>query len=139
MKTINNTNKVQRFEGKISKNTLIRFFTVVMTVCFAVTLLAIPAFATETGDAGGTSTGGSLAGSSIVTGITKLVNDLSTVLMVLCPTVGGAAAVYFTIRRSMADEQDGKMWSKRITTAIICGVAGLLVSGLITLLSGYFS
>ena len=81
---------------------------------------------------------GGLQGSNLYTGAMALVNDITTGLTVLCPLVGGAAALVFVIRRSMADEQDGKMWSKRITTAVICGVAGMLVSGLIALLTSYF-
>lgn len=79
-----------------------------------------------------------LTESNIYTGLSNLLQDLTTVLTVLSPIVGGAAAIYCLVRRSMADEQDGKMWTKRLTTAIICGVSGMLVSGIIALLSGYF-
>ena len=79
-----------------------------------------------------------LQSSAIYTGFVNLLNDLTTALMVVCPISGTVAALYFMIRRSMADEQDGKMWTKRITTAIICGVGGMLVSGLISLLTSYF-
>ena len=79
-----------------------------------------------------------IAESNLGAGITKLLNDLSTWLIILAPSAAGAAAVYFVIRRSMADEQDGKLWEKRIKTAIICGVAGALVGGVIKLLSSYF-
>lgn len=79
-----------------------------------------------------------LANSTVGMGIKNMLNDLSSFGMVIGPTVGGAAAVYFLIRRSMADEQDGKMWSRRIWIAVICGVAVLLVSGIISLISSYF-
>jgi len=79
-----------------------------------------------------------IADSTLGAGITKLVNDVFLYLTVICPVAGGLAAVWFLIRRSMADEQDGKLWEKRIRTAIICGVAGCLVSGIITLISSYF-
>ncbi len=79
-----------------------------------------------------------LSNSTVGTGIRNILNDLSSFGMVICPIVGGAAAVYFLIRRSMADEQDGKMWMRRIWVAIICGVAGCLVSGVIALISSYF-
>ena len=80
-----------------------------------------------------------LQGSIIYTGGINLLNDLTTVLTALCPIAGCAAALYFVIRRSMADEHDGKMCTKRITTSIICGVGGMLVSGLIAVLTGYFT
>ncbi len=80
-----------------------------------------------------------LQGSTVYQGIMSLLNDLMSAAMILCPVVGAIAAVYFLIRRSMADEQDGKMWNKRVFTAIICGVAGALVTGAIALLTSYFS
>lgn len=80
-----------------------------------------------------------ITNSQLGTGLTNLMNDLSTWLIILAPSVAGAAAVYFVIRRAMADEQDGKLWEKRIKTAIICGVAGALVGGIIKLLASYFS
>ena len=92
----------------------------------AVCLLAVPASA------------GGLADSTLGVGVRQLFSDVSAYLMILCPTAGGAAAVYFAIRRAMADEQDGKLWMKRITTAIICGVGGCLASVLISTLSKYF-
>jgi len=79
-----------------------------------------------------------LANSTVGTGVKNLLNDVSTYLMVIGPIIGGAAAAYFLVRRSMADEQDGKMWSRRIWIAIICGVAVLLVGGIISLISSYF-
>ncbi|MEG2039362.1 MAG: hypothetical protein RRZ73_06515 [Oscillospiraceae bacterium] len=80
----------------------------------------------------------SLASSPIATGLTNLINDVTTMLMVLGPIACISAGIYFTIRRGMADEADGKMWTKRITTAIVCGVFCLLVGALIHLLIGYF-
>lgn len=77
--------------------------------------------------------------SPIATGTQKLINDITTWLVVICPLVGGLAALYFFIRRSIADEQDGKLWTRRIFTAIICGVAGALVSGLISLITSYYT
>lgn len=104
---------------KMQKNKL-------LTATVALTMLVTPASAAGFGD------------SEIAKGIKNMVNDVSSYLVVLCPLAGGAAAVYFIIRRSMADEQDGKMWDKRIKTAIICGVAGMLVSGIIAVVSSYF-
>ena len=79
-----------------------------------------------------------ISSSTIGVGITNLLNDLSTYVVILSPTVGGLAAVYFVIRRGMADEQDGKLWEKRIRTAVICGVAGALIGGIIKLIASYF-
>jgi len=81
---------------------------------------------------------GGLADSTLGTGILHLINDVSIYLTVLCPIVGTAAAIFCAIRRSMVDEQDGKLWEKRIKTAILCGVGGCLASGFIAVLSSYF-
>lgn len=79
-----------------------------------------------------------IADSPIGEGIKNMLNDVSLYLVILCPIAGSVAAVYFLIRRSMADEQDGKMWDKRVKTAIICAAGGMLVSGIIALVSSYF-
>lgn len=79
-----------------------------------------------------------LASSPIATGLVSLINDATTLLMVLGPVACITGGIYFTIRRGMADEADGKMWTKRITTAVVCGVACLLVGALINVLVGYF-
>lgn len=76
--------------------------------------------------------------SDIYEGVISLLKDVLAILVALCPLVGGAVAIYYLIRRSMADEQDGKMWMKRMYVAIGCGVGGSLVSGLISLLLEYF-
>lgn len=78
------------------------------------------------------------ADSNLATGTINLIHDVSTWLLVICPATGGAAALVFLIRRGIADEQDGKMWNKRIMIAIICGVAGFVVSGVINMLSSYY-
>ena len=80
-----------------------------------------------------------LQSSELYTGTSKLVSDITLVLTVLCPTICGLFAIYFAIRRGMADEQDGKLWTRRITTAIICGVAGGLISGIISLIASYYA
>lgn len=97
-----------------------------ISVGIVMSMLVTPALASD------------LASSELGVGIKNLITDVSAFLVVLSPIAGGAAAVYFLIRRAVADEQDGKLWDKRIKMAIICGVAGMLVSGIITLISSYF-
>lgn len=99
----------------------------------AATMMVAAIFITPACAAGG------LEASSIAVGIKNLINDVASFLTVLCPTVGGLAAIVFVIFRSAADEQDGKLWNKRIKTAIVCGVAGMLVNAIIALLSSYFT
>ena len=80
-----------------------------------------------------------LMASSLVQGGLSLINDIGTVAMVVCPLVGAIAWGIFMSRKSMADEQDGRMLQKRANMALICGVAGLLGSALIKLFSSYFT
>ena len=101
---------------------------VFISVLALLVLTMTPAYAT-----------GGIAASTLGVGLKNLVNDIFLYLTIICPIVGAAAAIYFAIRRSMADEQDGKLWEKRIKTAIICGVGGCLVSGVIALVSSYFT
>lgn len=100
--------------------------TVLLLALLLPAVLVTPAFA------------GGLADSTLGAGLKNLINDVFLYLTILCPLAGGLMAVYFVIRWSMSDEQDGKLWEKRIKTAIICGVGGCLVSGIITLISSYF-
>lgn len=81
---------------------------------------------------------GGLADSTIGVGIKNLLNDTFTLLIILCPIAGAVAAAYFFIRRGMSDEQDGKLWEKRIKVAILCGAGGTLVSAIIATLTSYF-
>lgn len=87
---------------------------------------------------GHASAAGGIADSKLGVGLVNLVTDVATFMAVLCPVAGAAAAAYFFTRRSMADEQDGKMWEKRIKTAIICGVLGCLTSLMISVVASYF-
>lgn len=84
------------------------------------------------------SASGALEGSKLVTGTKALVNDVTGVMMWACPAVATVVAIYLFVRRSMADEQDGKLWQKRIVIAIVCGVAGCLASTFINVLSSYY-
>lgn len=105
-----------------------RLYKLAWTFAGAASIFVTPAFAA-----------GGLLDSTLATGLKNLLNDVSSFLVILSPVFGGAAAVYFLIRRSMADEQDGKLWEKRIKNAIICGAGGMLVSGVIALVTSYFT
>lgn len=77
--------------------------------------------------------------SDIGQGTLALVNDISGTLLWLGPTICAAAAVIFIVRRSMvADEQMGKRWFHAAVISCICGILMLLVSGLISLITGYY-
>lgn len=73
------------------------------------------------------------------TGTAQLISDAMLAATILCPIFCGLAAVIFATRRGMADEQDGKMWTKRLYIAVICGVVGPLVTGIIALVASYYA
>lgn len=81
---------------------------------------------------------GGIAGSDIGRGITNLIQDATVFIGAVGCTISVLAAIGFFAARSMADEQDGKMWNKRIKGAIICAVAIPLVAAFVNLLSSYF-
>lgn len=79
-----------------------------------------------------------LAESTLGVGLKSLISDIGTYVLVLGPLVCVATAGIFLLCRSAADETDGKMWTKRIKTAVVCGVGVGLVGGVIKLISSYF-
>ncbi len=91
-----------------------------------------------TGSTTPTDTGGSFENSTIAQGTKNLISDISVWFIAICALVGTASAVYCLIRRGMADEVDGKMWTKRCITAIICAVGGALIGGVVALVGSYF-
>lgn len=96
----------------------------------------LAAFAVDETTGGGT--GGNFANSDIAQGTKNLITDVSTWFILICALGGTAAAIYCLIRRGMADEVDGKMWTKRCITAIICAVGGALVGGVVALVGSYY-
>lgn len=77
--------------------------------------------------------------SDLAKGTEKLIADLTVWAIIVCVAVAGCAAVYCFIRKSMADEQDQVRWNKRIVTAIVCGVGGSVITGVISLILSYYT
>lgn len=80
-----------------------------------------------------------LENSTFYKGFMHLLQDVSLAVTIGGPLICVICAGVFLARRGMADEQDGKMWNKRIATALICAVAIGLVSGLVALITSYFN
>lgn len=80
-----------------------------------------------------------LENSAFYRGLTNLLQDIFTAATILGPSICAIAAAVFFARKSMADDQDDKMWNRRIVKALICGVAIGLVSGLLALGTSYFN
>jgi len=80
----------------------------------------------------------SVADSKIAKGTERLIQDLTTWLMVLAPVAAGLLIIYFFIRRSAADEMDMKKWNNRIVVAIVSCVGAVLGSAILSLIIGYY-
>ncbi len=102
---------------------------------FLFQLSTLTAFATEDG---AETASGNFASSTLAQGTKNLISDISVWFIVICALAGTASAIYCLIRRGMADEVDGKMWTKRCVTAIICAVAGALIGGIVSLIGSYY-
>ena len=81
---------------------------------------------------------GNFASSDLAVGTRQLLQDVTNFAIIICPIAGGLAAIVCLIRKAMSDEQDGKMWKRRIAIAIICGAGGALVSGVISTIASYY-
>ena len=79
-----------------------------------------------------------LLSSTEVQGLLNLMKDVGAVIAIGGPILCGIAAAVFVARRAMCDEQDSKMWEKRIKTALFGGVAVLLVGGVMYTIGTYF-
>ena len=76
--------------------------------------------------------------SKIAKGTEKLIQDVTTWLMVLAPVVAGVLIIYFCIRRSAADEMDQKKWNNRIVAAVVSCIGAVLGSATLNLIIGYY-
>jgi hypothetical protein len=77
--------------------------------------------------------------SKLGTGAIKLVNDITTLLIILGVAVAGAAGVWHLIKRSMADEQEAKVQNKKVTAAIVSGVGVTVFAAVIKIITSYFA
>lgn len=81
---------------------------------------------------------GSIESSKLATGSQNLINDFTKWLTIIAIPVTVLLVIYFFIRKGSADEQDQKMWQKRINTSLICGIGTILASSLVNIIVGYY-
>lgn len=81
---------------------------------------------------------GGIQKSKLVTGTNNLVSDLTKWLTILSIPVTIFLIIYFFIRKGAADEQDQKMWQKRINVSLACGIGAILASSLVNIIVGYY-
>lgn len=79
-----------------------------------------------------------IANSVIATGTKKLITDVSSWLTGIAITVTAVVCVALFIARGLSDEQDKKMWDKRIKTTIVSGILAITITSLIGVIAGYF-
>lgn len=80
----------------------------------------------------------SVQNSKLVKGTEKLINDITTWLMIFAPVVAGVLIIYFFIRRSAADDMDQKKWNNRIVVAIVSCIGAVIASATLNLIIGYY-
>ena len=80
----------------------------------------------------------SIEGTKLGSGISKLIDDVTSWLMILAVPFAGLMLIYLFIRKSTSDEMDAKKYNQRITTTLICFVAIELSSVIIQILKNYF-
>jgi ABC-type molybdate transport system permease subunit len=114
-------------KGKCKLKRILKTASVELTALAVSVMFSIPASATGIND------------SKIVTGTAKLINDVTTWLMVLAPVVAGLLILYFCIRRSAADEMDQKKWNNRIVVAIVSCIGAVLGSATLNLILAYYN
>jgi uncharacterized membrane protein YidH (DUF202 family) len=81
---------------------------------------------------------GDIGSSKLATGTEKLINDVTSWLLIVAPLVTVVAVIYYLIRKTVSDEMDHKKWNSRISTAIICCIGVVVASVIIKLIVGYY-
>lgn len=112
---------------KISTAKIEKKFLAIVCVAYVALMTGMPTFAAP-----------SVSDSKLAKGTEKLIQDITTWLMVLAPVVAGLLIIYFCIRRSAADEMDQKKWNNRIVVAIVSCIGAVLGSATLNLIIGYY-
>lgn len=73
-----------------------------------------------------------------MTGTKNLIADVSSWLTGIAITVTAVVCVGLFIARGLSDDQDKKMWDKRIKTTIVSGILAITITSLIGVIAGYF-
>lgn len=76
--------------------------------------------------------------SELFTGTQRLLDDLSSGLLLLAPAVCIVLLVIFSIAKGGSNEMDAVKWGKRQRNVVICLLIAMLASAIIKLLLGYY-
>lgn len=106
--------------------TTIKDWLYAMAVSVMVFMMSSPVYASNIGS------------SKIATGTEKLVEDLTTWLLIIAPAVTIVAIGYYFIRKAISDELDHKKWNTRVTTAIISCVGVMTASIIVKVVLQYY-
>lgn len=79
-----------------------------------------------------------ISSSKLVTGTTKLFNDISSTLLIFVPIICGICGIAFGIGLAMADEQDKKTWKNRLKWLFIGFIIAMTITGIITAIGTYY-
>ena len=79
-----------------------------------------------------------LKDSILFTGTQNLLNDLTTILLVLAPIIAIVLLIVFSILKSGVNEMDEVKWGKRQRNVVICLIIAMLASTIIKLILNYY-
>lgn len=81
----------------------------------------------------------SIASSTLATGTTKLITDITTWIVGIAITLTALVCIYLLIRRGIGDEQDRKKWDDRIKITLTSGIGATVASSLVNIIASYFT
>jgi len=112
-------------------------FRVIAAICYCMAAIVLSNI-TVLADTKSKSSGGSFSSSVLATGTINLINDISTWLLVLVPSVGSLCALVFFLRKNAANEQEQGQWDRRLKITAFCVIGGTVASAMINVITGYY-
>lgn len=82
--------------------------------------------------------GGSIAASTLGTGIMNIIKDITGTLQWIIPVTGVGVILWCIFKIMTGDEQDNVRYKKNLIKTLICVVAGLIAVTIVNLVAKYF-
>lgn len=77
--------------------------------------------------------------SILVTGTINLLNDVTTALTTISLIIAIIMSIYCLAKKSTCDEQEGKMYNRRLFGVISCSVLITLIKVIIQVITSYYT
>lgn len=82
---------------------------------------------------------GSLSNSVLVSGTKKLIDDVTSALMILIPLIASVLAAMNGLKISGAQDDERPALMKKVRISIIAAICGIAAPGIIKIILGYYS